>query len=114
LTAFYDETVAAQKNAKETAAAADAGATTELDRKVKNLAAAVEHADEEVRRLEYWSDVKGMAEKGESTGAVDQKQGWKDPAWRGADKSGPSAPPAPEAKDGEQEQEQGQAANTAT
>jgi hypothetical protein len=86
LTDIYDKTVAAQKKRGDT--------DPELDRKVKNLAAAVKHADEEVRRLEYWSDVKGIAEEGDSKGAVDQKQGW-DPAWQGVDKSGPSAPPPP-------------------
>ncbi|KAK8879577.1 PEX23-like peroxisomal biogenesis factor 23-like [Apiospora arundinis] len=30
--------------------------------RVKNLAAAVTHAEEELRRLEYWSDVKGVTE----------------------------------------------------
>jgi len=86
LTEVYDEAAAEQKKVKDT--------NPELDRKVENLAAAVKHADEEVRRLEYWSDVKGIAEEGESKGAVDQEQGW-DPTWRGVDKSGPSAPPAP-------------------
>lgn len=71
-----------------------AGASPGLERRADNLAEAVRHADEEVRRLEYWSDVKGMAEEGDSKGAVDQKQGW-DPSWRGVDRSGPSAPPAP-------------------
>ncbi|KAK4164799.1 hypothetical protein QBC43DRAFT_316817 [Cladorrhinum sp. PSN259] len=63
----------------------------EVRRKADNLAAAVKHADEEVRRLEYWSDVKGMAEEGESVGAVDKKKGW-DPSWQGLDNSGPSEP----------------------
>jgi hypothetical protein len=86
LAAVYDKAVAEQKKETEP--------NPELDRKVKHLAAAVEHADEEVRRLEYWSDVKGMAEEGDSKGAVDQKQGW-DPSWRGVDKSGPPPPPPP-------------------
>ncbi|KAH6649712.1 hypothetical protein F5144DRAFT_553895 [Chaetomium tenue] len=86
LTDLYDTTVAEHK--KET------DPSPELDQKVKNLAAAVTHADEEVKRLEYWSDVKDIAEEGGSKGAVDQEQGW-DSTWRGVDKSGPSAPPAP-------------------
>jgi hypothetical protein len=88
LAEVYDKAVAEQKKQKE--------ADPELDRRVKHLAAAVEHADEEVRRLEYWSDVKGVAEEGDSKGAVDQKQGW-DPSWRGVDKSGPPPPPPPPA-----------------
>ncbi|KAK3309167.1 uncharacterized protein B0T15DRAFT_526391 [Chaetomium strumarium] len=86
LTEVYDKTAAERKNGN--------GSDAKADRRVENLAAAVKHADEEVRRLEYWSDVKSMAEEGESKGAVDHKQGW-DPTWRGVDKSGPSAPPAP-------------------
>ncbi|KAK4122464.1 hypothetical protein N657DRAFT_621945 [Parathielavia appendiculata] len=66
-------------------------ANSEADRRVKNLEEAVKHADEEVRRLEYWSDVKGIANEGDSKGAVDQGQGW-DETWRGVDMSGPSAP----------------------
>ncbi|KAL2143725.1 hypothetical protein VTI28DRAFT_10089 [Corynascus sepedonium] len=89
LTGVYDKAVAEQKEAKGTS-------SPDLDRKVENLAAAVKHADEEVKRLEYWSDVKRIAEEGESQGAVDQKQGW-DSTWQGVDRSGPSAPPAPTA-----------------
>jgi hypothetical protein len=85
LTEVYDKTTAERK---------ENGSDTKTDRRVENLAAAVKHADEEVRRLEYWSDVKSIAEEGDSKGAVDHKQGW-DPTWRGVDNSGPSAPPAP-------------------
>jgi hypothetical protein len=65
----------------------------ELKRRAENLSAAVKHADEEVRRLEYWSDVKQVVEGGESKGAVEQNKGWDD-SWRGLDASGP-APPQP-------------------
>lgn len=56
--------------------------------RVKNLEAAVKAADEEVKRLEYWSDVRHMAEKGKSMGAVDDKKGWEG-NWEGLDGSGP-------------------------
>ncbi|KAI1773573.1 hypothetical protein F4818DRAFT_116271 [Hypoxylon cercidicola] len=56
--------------------------------KTENLAEAIKHADEEVRRLEYWSDIKGMAESGASRGAVDCGSGW-DQGWEGIDQSGP-------------------------
>jgi hypothetical protein len=59
-------------------------------RRLDNLEAAVKHADEEVKRLEFWSDVKDMAEKGETKGAVDEAQGW-DPRWTGLDGSGPKS-----------------------
>ncbi|KAI1332695.1 hypothetical protein F5Y16DRAFT_356258 [Xylariaceae sp. FL0255] len=55
--------------------------------KAQHLAAAVVHADEEVRRLEYWSDIRGMAEDGEAPIAVDESKGW-DSSWQGLDNSG--------------------------
>lgn len=58
-----------------------------IEKKRENLAAAITHADEELRRLEYWSDIKGMAEKGESGGAVNPGKGWT-AGWEGLDKSG--------------------------
>jgi hypothetical protein len=58
-------------------------------RRIDNLEAAIKAADEEVKRLEYWSDIKGMAEKGETKGAVDQAQGWDEGKWAGIDNSGP-------------------------
>ena len=57
-------------------------------RRLENLEAALEHADEEVKRLEFWSDVKDMAERGETKGAVDESQGW-DNTWTGLDSSAP-------------------------
>ncbi|KAI1657322.1 hypothetical protein F4813DRAFT_85740 [Daldinia decipiens] len=64
------------------------GTSLATQQRAENLAAAIKHADEEVRRLEYWSDIKGMAESGESRGAVDCGKGW-DRDWAGLDKSGP-------------------------
>ncbi|KAI0108412.1 hypothetical protein F4814DRAFT_57619 [Daldinia grandis] len=64
------------------------GKSLATQQKAENLAAAIKHADEEVRRLEYWSDIKGMAESGQSRGAVDCGKGW-DRDWTGLDKSGP-------------------------
>ncbi|KAK4657745.1 hypothetical protein QC762_200660 [Podospora pseudocomata] len=87
LTEIHDQTVAqSKKKGKDE--------DGELQRRARNLADAVKHADEEVRKLEYWSDVKGMAEEGDSTGAVDHRKGW-DPSWQGVDKSGPSEPAPP-------------------
>lgn len=57
-------------------------------RRLENLEEACHHADEEVKKLEFWSDVKDMAEKGETKGAVDASQGW-DKAWTGLDLSAP-------------------------
>jgi hypothetical protein len=57
-------------------------------RRLQYLEAAVKHADEEVKKLEFWSDVKTMAEKGQTIGAVDVSKGW-DKSWAGLDSSGP-------------------------
>ncbi|KAG0652441.1 Meiotically up-regulated 65 [Hyphodiscus hymeniophilus] len=56
--------------------------------RLENLEAALESADEEVKRLEFWSDIKDMAERGETKGAADASQGW-DKTWTGLDSSAP-------------------------
>ncbi|KAI1207171.1 uncharacterized protein F4807DRAFT_189623 [Annulohypoxylon truncatum] len=66
----------------------DKGKSPATHQRAENLAAAIKHADEEVRRLEYWSDIKDMAESGQSRGAVDRGKGW-DRTWEGLDNSGP-------------------------
>lgn len=56
--------------------------------RIDHLAEAVKHADEEVKKLEFWSDVKGIADAGVTRGAVDQNLGWGE-KWTGLDRSGP-------------------------
>jgi hypothetical protein len=56
--------------------------------RLENLEAALKHADEEVKKLEFWSDAKDIAEKCHTKGAVDESQGW-DSRWAGLDDSGP-------------------------
>ncbi|KAI0019283.1 hypothetical protein F4780DRAFT_458097 [Xylariomycetidae sp. FL0641] len=63
-------------------------ADDEARKRAAHLAAAIRHADEEVRRLEYWSDIKGMAEAGASRGAVAGARGWDPAGWEGLDCSG--------------------------
>ena len=58
-------------------------------RRIDNLEAALKAADEEVKRLEFWSDIKDMVEQGETKGAVDESQGWDRTKWTGTDDSGP-------------------------
>jgi hypothetical protein len=58
-------------------------------RRLEHLSAALGHADEEVRKLEYWSDVKEMAENGETIHGVDKTHGWQEKEWEGVDASGP-------------------------
>lgn len=57
-------------------------------RRINSLDAAVKKADEEVKRLEFWSDVKDVATKGLTVGAVDESKGW-DLTWTGLDNSAP-------------------------
>ncbi|KAJ1333801.1 tectonin beta-propeller repeat-containing protein 1 [Microdochium nivale] len=79
----YDELV--EGKGKERADEGDS--EEDVQRKKANLGEAIKHADEEVRKLEYWSDIKSMAENGESGGAVESSKGWKE-GWEGLDKSG--------------------------
>jgi len=79
LTDVCDKTVAEQKNGKATGKG-KGGVDPGLDQRVENLCAAVKHADEEVRRLEYWSDVKavggdGADSKGAAAAPGDQARG---------------------------------------
>ncbi|PNY26192.1 Uncharacterized protein TCAP_03873, partial [Tolypocladium capitatum] len=48
----------------------------ELLRRKKALDAAIRHADEEVRKLAYWSDVRRMADGGELRDPTDADRGW--------------------------------------
>ncbi len=63
LTQVYDETVK-EKNDQD---------SPRLQRRAENLAAAIKHADEEVRRLEYWSDMKALTEGGDPQGNPDDQ-----------------------------------------
>ena len=81
LTEAYDQAVRQQKEHD----------TPELRRRAGSLKAAIKHGDEEVRRLEYWSDVKGMVNSGQTRTAVDKDKGW-DGSWQGLDQSGPAEP----------------------
>lgn len=65
--------------------------TPELKSRNDALKDAIKHADEEVRRLAYWSDVKQMAESGEAKNAADTGKGW-NKSWQGVDQSGGALP----------------------
>ncbi|KOS21585.1 hypothetical protein ESCO_005061 [Escovopsis weberi] len=51
------------------------------------LGAAIKHAEEEIRKLAYWSDVKKMAENGEFLAPGESSN-----AWQGLDQSSPCPP----------------------
>ena len=82
---IYDSTTEELEQSKEEG-------DTGLQDRQEALKKAIKHADEEVRRLAYWSDVKQMAESGESKGAVDGGRGWDGKKWEGIDQSGPAEP----------------------
>lgn len=79
LTQVYDEMESLEKDDAEGI----------IKEKRKYLGAAIKHADEEVKRLSYWSDVKKVTEEGTSKGAVAESAGWNED-WQGVDQSGPA------------------------
>ncbi|KAF2275373.1 uncharacterized protein EI97DRAFT_434225 [Westerdykella ornata] len=64
---------------------------TAEERKINNLLRAVEAADAECKKLEYWSDIRKLAEDGKAGNATDPASGW-DHSWEGLDRSGPAHP----------------------
>lgn len=76
---------------EETQQALKENDTGKLQRRSNNLKGAIRHADEECRRLEYWSDVKKLVKEGKATTATDKCEGWTED-WRGVDQSGPCEP----------------------
>jgi hypothetical protein len=61
------------------------------ERRINHLMKSVEAADAECKKLEYWSDIRHLAETGAAGNATDPDSGW-DGAWEGLDRSGPSHP----------------------
>lgn len=64
------------------------------ERRINNLLKAVEAADAECKKLEYWSDIRKLAEEGNAGNATDSKNGW-DEKWQGLDASGAQHPREP-------------------
>jgi hypothetical protein len=67
------------------------------ERRINNLLKAVEAADAECKKLEYWSDIKMLAEEGNAGNATDPSSGW-DEKWQGIDSSGAEHPRPPPTK----------------
>ena len=65
--------------------------SAELKQRRTHLEDAIKCADEEVKKLAYWSDIKGMVEGGEAANAVREGEGWGED-WQGVDQSGPTMP----------------------
>ncbi|KAJ4304623.1 hypothetical protein N0V90_000149 [Kalmusia sp. IMI 367209] len=67
------------------------------ERRINNLLKAVEAADAECKKLEYWSDIRKLAEEGNAGNATDPNNGW-DEKWQGLDLSGADHPREPPKK----------------
>lgn len=61
------------------------------ERRINNLMKAIEAADEECKKLEYWSDIRKLAQEGNAGNATDIGHGW-DEKWQGLDESGAKHP----------------------
>lgn len=57
-------------------------------RRNEDLTRAAHAADEQIRQLEFWSDIRRTVREGDSYGATDAEQGWGED-WQGVDESGP-------------------------
>ncbi|THW99342.1 hypothetical protein D6D13_10183 [Aureobasidium pullulans] len=89
LTMLSEKLTAAEKSRDEHTAH-DEEVSAQEQQTITNLEAAVEAADEQVKRLEYWSDVRDMARSGITSFATDEDK-WGYSRWRGLDSSGPEA-----------------------
>ncbi|KAH7082117.1 hypothetical protein FB567DRAFT_98644 [Paraphoma chrysanthemicola] len=61
------------------------------ERRIDNLMKAIEAADTECKKLEYWSDIRKLAHEGNAGHATDNEHGW-DEKWQGLDESGAKHP----------------------
>lgn len=75
----------------ETIRELEKGDDPELEGRRAHLEGAVRCADEEVRKLAYWSDIKSLVEGGETAKGVAEGEGWGG-EWQGVDQSGPAPP----------------------
>ncbi|KAI9800694.1 MAG: hypothetical protein M1825_004016 [Sarcosagium campestre] len=71
------------------------GSIAALKRRSKSLSNAAKTADEQVKRLEFWSDIKEMVQHGDTKQATDEAHGWGS-EWQGLDASGPTNTEEPE------------------
>lgn len=83
----FDDASSHRAEHKERGEPEDAGE----EQRITNLLRAVEAADAECKKLEYWSDIKKLAEGGEAGNATDPKHGW-GKHWQGLDSSGAAHP----------------------
>jgi hypothetical protein len=60
-------------------------------RRIDDLLRAIDAADAQCKRLEYWSDIRKLAYEGAAGSATDPEHGWDD-KWAGLDESGAKHP----------------------
>ncbi|KAF2099415.1 hypothetical protein NA57DRAFT_74915 [Rhizodiscina lignyota] len=65
-----------RKKKKEKEKEISAGDQSMIEKNVENLRRAVEAANEECKRLEYWSDMRDVVRDGEVNDAADEPEGW--------------------------------------
>lgn len=63
-------------------------------RLIDNLLKALEAADDQVKKLEYWSDIRDIARESDTLSAVGSAHGWGH-EWQGVHGSGPGSPGGP-------------------
>lgn len=59
--------------------------------RIDNLLKAVHAAEEEVKDLEYWSDIQQIARSGHASGVANGSSEWPSEQWQGLDPSGPGS-----------------------
>jgi len=59
--------------------------------RIDNLLKAVHAAEQEVKDLEYWSDIQQIARSGHAPGVADGSHMWPSKQWQGLDPSGPGS-----------------------
>jgi len=87
---MLSEKLAAAEKLRDEHTAHNEEISAQEQQKITNLETAVAAADEQVKCLEYWSDVRDMARSGITSFATDENK-WGYSRWRGLDSSGPEA-----------------------
>lgn len=58
----------------------------------RDIKQAIDAAEREIKNFEYWSDIRGVIQSGDTLNAADEGHGW-DESWQGLDRSGPTTRP---------------------
>jgi len=67
--------------------------------RIDSLLQAIDAADSELKRLEYWSDIRKVTRRGKTGGAVNDSPAWPSHEWQGLDNSGPGIQDTSDAKE---------------